>query len=846
MKKDRNVPPAFAAWVLTKIIRSENRMSILSDFSEIYEELVSEEGSFKARRWYWVQVIRSMPLFIYNKIYWSVVMLTNYIKIAFRIIKRQRIYSFINIIGLAVGITCCLFITMWVRDELSYDKYHEDIENIYQVLIQTDENNITVTPTLLAPLLKEGFPEVVEVTRYHWMFQDAILTHEDKTFYENGLRLAGPSFFTMFNFPFLRGDPETALKDPHSIVITRAIAKKYFSSEDPVGKILTMNHEYELTVTGVMEDLPSNSTLNFDIIIPIQMRIMMEQDWYTAWTNFFVYTFVKLKGNSDPDAFNTKIAAMVKDNGGREDAVLSVMPFVDRHFYLFAEKSSVYVFITIAAFILAIACFNFMNLATARSAKRAKEIGMRKVIGAYRKHIIFQFLGESLLFSITAVIASVLLIALLLPLFNTITGKDIILDQSFIFPVALGLALVTGIAAGSYPAFILSAFQPGKVIKGKLKSGAKNSSLRKVLVVVQFTLSILLIIGMLVIYKQLDYFRNRNMGYDKDHVVSIELGGGNEKSYHTIKNELQREAGLLGVTGTAAPLPYFSWQQSGFHWEGKDPNKIISVSYNAVDHDFVETLKLKIIEGRDFSKDLASDESATYLVNEKMVELMGKESVAGETLFHMENPGTIIGVVEDFHFESFRYQIEPLILQYLPGGIDNLLIRIFSEDVPSSMKIIKQTWERVFPTYPLVYSFLDDAFNRSFTNMERIGNLIKSFAALAVIISCLGLFGLASFAAEERTKEIGIRKILGSSASAIILLLIKDFSRCILIATAVAWPIGYLAMNQWLYNFAYRIKIGISPLLLSAVLAFAIALITVSFQFIKAASANPVDSLRYE
>jgi ABC-type antimicrobial peptide transport system permease subunit len=559
-----------------------------------------------------------------------------------------------------------------------------------------------------------------------------------------------------------------------------------------------------------------------------------------------VYTFVKLRDNSNFDAVSAKIADVVKRNGGREDSVLALLPFAERYFFFYSEKMYIYIFLTVAAFILMIACFNFMNLSTARSAKRAKEIGMRKIVGAFRKHIIFQFLGESLFFSFTAVILALVLVALLLPLFNTLTGKEILLNHSLVISASLGLALFTGLAAGSYPALFLSAFQPVRVLKGKLKSGTKSSVLRKSLVVAQFTLSILLIIGMFVVYKQINYFRGIGTGYDKDHIVSIPMGRGSEQYYQVIKNELLRDSRILGVTGTAAALPYFNWHQSGFHWEGKDPNKKISISFNAVDYDFVETLKMKVIDGRSFSREIASDESESFLVNEEMVKLMGKESVVGETLMHMDNPGRIIGVVENFHFQSFRRQIEPLILQLLPPGVDNLLIRIPTEDVSSSLNLIKETWEKIIPAYPFEYSFLDDDFDRSFRNMERTGQILNSFAILAVIISCLGLFGLASFAAEERTKEIGIRKVLGSSASGIVMLLTKDFSRCVLYATLIAWPLGYFVMNGWLNNFAYRTKIGFSILIFSSALALTIALLTVSYQSIKAALANPIDSLRYE
>ncbi len=846
MNPNKDTLPLLGRALLWFFLDDDDYDQAVGDFEETYRFRVETKGLVQANLWFWFQLLKSIPGFILDNFYWRAVMIKNYLKIAWRNIKRQKGYSFINITGLAVGIACCLLIILWVLDELSFDRFHKDVDNIYQVLIHTDVRNNSTSPALLGPTLTEEFPEIVEATRFHWFFQDALIAYQDKSFYERRLRIVDPSFFSMFSFPFIKGNPDTAFQEPHSIVLSKASAEKYFSGEDPIGKILTMNQEHELTVTGVIDNHLNNSTLPFEMIVPMEFKIAMEGSWYTDWGNFFVYTFLKLQDNSNPDEVNAKIADVVQRHGGRQDAVLALLPFGKRYFFFYSEKTNIYVFLTIAAFILMIACFNFMNLSTARSAKRAKEIGLRKIVGAFRKHIVYQFLGESLFFSLTAVVLALALMVLLLPLFNTLTGKEILLDSGFILPVSLGLALFTGLAAGSYPALFLSAFQPVKVLKGKLKSGTRSSVLRKVLVVVQFALSILLIIGMLVVYKQIGYFRSIGTGYDKDHMVSIPMGRGAEQYFQAFKNELQGDSRILGVTGTAASLPYFFWHQSGFSWEGKDPNKKISVCYNAVDHDFVETLKIKIVEGRSFSRELASDESGTYLVNEEMVKLMGKESVVGETLTHMERPGMIIGVIENFHFKPHRNQIEPLVVELMPKGVDNLLIRIPSENVTSSVKFIKETWERILPAYPFEYSFLDEDFDRSFRNMERTGHVLNSFAVLAVIISCLGLFGLASFAAEERTKEIGIRKVLGSSTSGIVMLLTKDFSRCILLATLIAWPVGYFVMNGWLNNFAYRTKVGFGILIFSSALALAIALLTVSFQSIKAALANPVDSLRYE
>ncbi|NIM57954.1 MAG: FtsX-like permease family protein [Candidatus Aminicenantes bacterium] len=832
--------------ILWFFLNDDDYYQAIGDFEEEYRFKAETKGPVRAKLWFWFLLFKSLPGFISDHLYWRGVMIKNYMKIALRNIKNQKGYSFINITGLAVGIACCLFIILWVFDELSFDRFHKDVDNIYQVLVHTDVRNNSTSPALLAATLKEEFPDIEDATRFHWFFQDALISYKNKSFYERRIRLVDPSFFSMFNFPFLRGDPDSAFEEPYSIVLSKESAEKYFPKQDPMGKILTMNQEHELTVTGVIDNRPRNSTLRFEMLMPMEFRVLTEGSWYTEWTNFFVYSFVKLKDGTNPESTNPKIADVIKNNGGRQDSALALLPFGERYFFFYSEKSNIYVFLTVAAFILIIACFNFMNLSTARSAKRAKEIGMRKVVGAFRKHIIYQFLGESLFFSFTAVILALVMVALLLPLFNKLTGKEILLNQPFILLASIGLALFTGLAAGSYPALFLSSFQPVKVLTGKLKSRAKSSVLRKALVAFQFTLSILLIIGMFVVYKQINYFQSIGTGYNKDHIVSIPMGRGSEKYFYAFKNELQGDARILGVTGTAASLPYFNWHQSGFHWEGKDPDKQISVSYNAVDNDFVETLNIRMVEGRSFAREIASDESASYLVNQEMVKLMGKESVVGEALIHMGNPGMIIGVVENFHFQWYRNQIEPLILQLLPQGVDNLLIRIPPENVTSSLKLIKQTWEKIIPGYPFEYSFLDDDFSRNFRAIERTGGILNSFAVLAVIISCLGLFGLASFAAEERTKEIGIRKVLGSSTSAIVMLLTKDFSKCILLATLIAWPVGYFVMNQWLSNFAYRTKVGFSILIFSSMLALIIAVLTISYQSIKAALANPVDSLRYE
>ena len=839
--------PIIGKFLLWLLLNHKHPETIMGDFEEEFNAIARDKGILRARLWFWSQIILTLPSYIKNSLYWGMTMITHYLKTALRHILRHKIYSFINIVGLAIGIACCLLITLWILDELSYDKFYKDADSIYHVLAHTDVKNIRVTPTLLAPTLKENFPEIVDATRYHWFFQDTLFSYENKAFRERRLRLVDPSFFKIFTFPFLQGNPDTALNDPYSIVVSEATAEKYFSNKDPIGKTLTMNNQHQFTVTGVIENVPRNSTLQFDMVIPIEYLISTYDSWYTGWNNFFPKTFIKLQDNCNVDDINKKIADVAQIHGSREDTVLTVLSFTKRYVLFFSDVKYIYIFSAIAIFILVIACINFINLSTARSANRAKEISMRKIAGAHRKNIIFQFLGESLVLSFTALIFALILVGLLLPLFNTITEKELSLSNSLILPLAIGLALFSGIAAGSYPALFLSAFHPVKILKGKMASGAKSSALRKVLVVVQFSLSILLIIGTFVVHKQIDYMKHLSIGYDKELIVSISMGAGSEQYYRVFKNELLDDARILGVTGTALRMPYIDWHTSGWHWEGKDPNKELSVCFNVIDYDFVETLKLELLEGRDFTREVSSDASESYLVNEEMMKLMGMESAAGATLTGSGRIGKIIGVIKNFHFQPFYNQIEPLVLRLAPEDVDNILIRIKPGNITSTLTFIKETWKKVIPMYPFEYSFLDEDFDRrNFRDIERTSKLINSFAILAIIISCLGLFGLASFMAEQRTKEIGIRKILGASVSSIVLLLSKEFTKWVLIATIISWPIGYFAMSKWLQNFAYRTNINLWIFLLSAAVALLIAMLTISYQSIKSALANPIDSLRYE
>ena len=767
---------------------------------------------------------------------------------------RQKGHSFINITGLAIGLASCLLITLWILDELSYDKFHQDSQYIYHVLAHGTVKNNPVTPSPLVPALEEEVPEVLYATRYEG-FPEVLMSHKDKEFYEDDLRAVDPCFFKIFTFPFLKGNPDTALKNVNSIVISEAIAEKYFGSENPIGKVLTMNNQQELTVTGVIKNIPHNSTLRFDILIPYEIRrLMMKQlGWDTGWGTFCSQTFIKLRPGCSPSNMNQKIAYFVQKHEKKEDAVLSILPFTQRNMFFTGKERNIYIFSVIAFFILLIACINFMNLSTARSANRAKEIGIRKVTGAYRRSIIMQFLSESLLLSIIALVLAFILVAQLIPVFNAIIGVKIspgILHNPVVLLVLIGLVLFTGIAAGSYPALFLSAFQPIRVLKGNPESGAKKGILRKTLVVIQFSLSIFLIIGTIFVYKQLNYIKNSDIGYDRQNIVNISLKGESQKFYQVLKTKLLADKKIVSITGTMEDLPYFGWSSGTADWEGKDPNKEVLTYNNIVDYDFPETLKIEMVEGRSFSREFTSDAGVdagvSYLVNEEMAKLMGVKSAPGARLTYWRKTGKIIGVMKNFNFQPLNTKVNPLVLVLDPEKIQNMVIRIQPKNISSSIGFIKDTWEKTVTNYPFEYTFLDERFDRGYRGIERVGNLLNSFAVLAVFIACLGLFGLASFLAEQRTREIGIRKVLGAPVSGIVFMLSKEFTRCVLVANIFAWPAAYWALSKWLENFAYRTDIGILTFILSGLTALIIALMTVSYKSIKAAKTDPVHALKYE
>ena len=830
----------------------DDEFNIVNTLKEIYCHKHETEGERKANLWYWRQVLYSIPNHIYTSLIWRFIMLKNYFKIATRNILRYKVYSFIHIFGLAVGMACCLLITLWLMDELSYDKFHEEAGNIYQAMVHLEKNTSQQwarIPYPFAPEVKEKIPEVIETMRLEGMGR-ILLSNQNSKFYESNMVVVDPSFFKLFSFQLLRGSPATALTDPFSVVISETMAKKYFPDQDPMGQVLRMNNQNDLIITGILKDVEENSTLQFDFIAPLELRTILSNRRQDHWGRFSTTTFLKLQPDCNIENVLMKATdllneRLLKQGQFIEKNVVTLLSFAERYFFFVRDKVYIYLFSTVAFFILTIACCNFINLSTARSSIRMKEIGLRKVAGANRGKLLVQFLSESVVQSFMAVIFSFIIVIVCFPVFNSLTGKELLLNLPLVIAIFAGLAFFVGIAGGIYPALILSAYHPALVLKGHLTSQRKGVNPRRLLVVIQFSLSIALILGSMIIHRQMEYIRDKDIGYEKEHLIRISMPNNN--NYHLLKNELLQKGNFSEITGTVANLPYFFWTEYGeIKWEGKDPELNVGIGSNVVDYNFTETMQINIVEGRGFSSALLSDINNACLVNEEMVKLMGLDKGVGASIQYGSQDLKIVGVMKNFHFKPLINLVEPLILRLNPNRVRSMLIRIKSDNMSSSLSTIRRTWEEMLPMAPLEFNFLDEDLDRVYRNFGRIGRFINSFTILAVILACIGLYSLTAFSIEQRTKEIGLRKVMGASLFRLVLLLMKEFIMCILIANLIAWPIAYFSLNNLLQDFAYKTEINIWLFVFSASLAIVIAFITVSYQTIKAAVANPVETLRYE
>ena len=786
-------------------------------------------------------------------------MFKNYLKISFRNLKKHRGYSFINVIGLAIGMAACLLLFLWVQNELSFDRYHEKAGRIYRAFLQREiegqVDRFAGSPAPLGPALVNEFPEIEKAVRFG--SNRFLISYENKRFYED-VFFADPEVFDVFTFPLIKGDPKAVLREPHSIIISEEMKEKYFGDEDPIGKIINLAEFGDFKITGVLKNIPPNSHFRFDFLGCFRDYAARH---FEQWGISNYHTYILTSKNFNQDKFNEKLPEFVDKYIGKEvrDKIKLTYPLqsltsIHLHSDLRGEIEpnsdieTIYIFSAVALFILLIACLNYINLSTARYAGRAREVGLRKVIGASRRQLINQFLGESLLFSFIAVLLAVALAELFLPLFNSLSGKRLALNYFENFILLPGLAIIVlfaGLAASSLPAFYISALQPTRALKGMLKASSRVSWLRRSLVLSQFAISIIFIFCTITISNQLSYIRNKKLGFNKEHVVNIPIYDKDAlQRYETIKNEFLRNPRILGISASAFSPGKIPWYQD-YWYEGLSEKSYPMIRWTSVDHDFLPTFGIELVLGRNFSRDFPGDVKGAYILNESAVKEIGWDSPLGKQ-FRIIEKGTVVGVVKDFHFKSLHQEIEPFVLYLCPEYFEYFSVRISPEGIPQTLDFLKDRWQELVPNQLFQFSFLDEDFDSLYKAEMRLEKILGIVTSLAIFIACLGLFGLASFTAEQRTKEVGIRKVLGSSVGDIMALLTKEYLKCIVWANLAAWPIAYFIMHGWLEKFAYRTKIGIGPFVLSAAAAFLIALVTVSRQAIRAARANPIDSLRYE
>jgi len=791
-------------------------------------------------------------------------LIKSYLKTALRHLFREKVFSLINITGLAIGFACAFLIFLWVTDELNFDDFHENKDRIYRVLVKTEGldavgigEDLAVTPGKLAGAISVEIPEVTHVTRIMKNFKSPF-KYRENTFYEDKYFLVDADFFKMFSFPVIKGNAAELLKNPNDIIISQRVAKKYFGDENPIGKILKKNNQSEYNVSAVIENMPANSHLQMDII---QSHENLEKYWKPgySWFNSIHETYLLVQKDSDIPAIIKKINALLnKNNPEKWSFIAKLQPLNDIYLNakvahssaITSDRKYINIFSIIALGILLIACINFVNISTANSISRSKEIGIRKVLGSEKKNLVMQFMGEFSVLTFFAALLSVILLKNFLPYFNQFTGKELALDLNFFLGFS-AIVILTALFGGSYPAFYLSAFTPQRMLKNKF-SGKKNGvSLRSALVIFQLSISILLIICTLLVNNQLSFIQNKKLGFDKNNVLYIPAKGELAGKFESTKSRFLQYPNINSVSMKECE-PTKTVSGGYVTWSGYEKENVV-VRNMQVTPDYFETMSIEKKSGRLFSKELATDKN-TFVLNEAAVKFLGIKSPVGKVIKAFGREGEIIGIVNDTHFKSLHHQLEPLIFMPLPSKrygelgytAGSILIRFSGSNIPDVLSNIKSIWQEYNPELPFEYHFLDQTIELKYGFEQRLSKIFTGFSLLAIFISCLGLFALITFVAVSRTKEIGVRKVLGASSSKIAMLLSKDFIKWALIANIIAWPIAWYAMNKWLQNFAYRIDISVGIFLLAAALVLIIALLTVSWQTIRSARANPVESLKYE
>ncbi|MEP7233469.1 MAG: ABC transporter permease [Ginsengibacter sp.] len=810
-------------------------------------------------------------------------MIKNYFKIALRNLAKYKFISFINLFGLTIGLTCCLLITTYILNELSYDRYNKNAENIYRVTrsFNNQDGVVSLNLSTVSPpfgyYFPTDFPEIKKMTRL-LNSGTTPFKYKEKLISEPNVYFADENLFNVFTLDVVKGNPKTALQEPFSVMMTEEVAKKYFGNEDPINKVIRANNQFDVKVSGIYKAFPANSFMHPGMLVSFNTLkdsvVYGEKNLRTNWGNNSFFTFLELPDHYDPKKMIARFPAfldkrMSGEYGGKQASKftsLGLQKLTDIHLYSHTDYeaepngdiSRVYIFSAIALFILLIACINYMNLSTARSALRAKEIGIRKVIGARKKELIFQFLSESVLITWAAILIAFVCLYLTLPWLNNISGQELSLNILMKWQVLLQVFLapfVVGILSGIYPALFMSSFQPVQTLKGLFKVRGSSISFRKVLVVAQFAISIVLIITTIIVFQQLRYMQETSLGYDKEHLITLPYNNSINTQYETFRNELMRNAGITDVARSSRIPTGRLLDANGASTIAGDSLRPVTadIKYLAADYDFIPTYGVHIVAGRNFSRAYSMD-TTNFILNEASVKAVGWKSpqdAIGKDFKYGDTKGHVIGVIGDFHFESLRQKIVPIILENAPvtssdSRFNSLSIKVAGNNIPGALAAVEKIWKKYLPEIPYEYTFLDDRFTQLYQAEQRQGTIFTVFACIAIFIACLGLFGLSAFAITQRVKEIGVRKVLGANVSSIVTLLSKDFLKLVLVAAIIAFPVAWYAMTHWLQDFAYRINIHWWVFVLAAILALIVALVTVSFQAIKAAVANPVKSLRTE
>jgi len=866
-QKNRFSPPALAEKMLGIIYSDKGQFTHLGDFEEMFLYICENKGKGYARIWYWLHIIKSLPGFIKNKLYWSTAMLKNYILIAVRNVIKNKGFSFINVTGLAVGMACFLLIMVYVQHETSYDRFHEKSDRIFRLLSKESsqdgqksaEEYDDYFPEVMTPLLVSDFPEVKNATCFMGAFQDkAVLKAEEKLFYQSGL-YADRNFLEIFTFPLVHGDSQNALSESNTIVITEDVSKKLFGNGNPIGRHISYKERrrrYDVVVSGVVENIPQNSSIQFDYLLSLETlradkaNSFMFDNWNVA--NFYI--FLELAETGDKAEAEKKFTELAPSKRPWPKIILQPIEDIHLRSQIRGELATnnevryVRLFSFIAVMVLLIACVNSMNLGVACSTKRAKEIGVRKVNGANRRQIMRQFLGESLFLSVLSLFAALFLMKMFLSRFSLILGVELkwdLLNNVFLLLVMAGTTLFVALASGSYPAFLLSALSPVRSMKEHSIYGSRSGKLRNILMVFQFAVSVILIICTVVVFRQMNFIKTRELGFDREHVVVIPI---KEKETldkrQVLKTSFLELPQVKGVSvSSGLPINIRSRLINYVFMRDNGEKVKMDIKFDYVDEDFVDVFKINVLRGRNFSKDFSEDKYG-ILINETAAKKIGWSDPIGKEFSFMRDKYHVVGVVEDFQFATFHHDIEPMVLFNEIGS--NISVRINPGDIQAILGSLRRAFEETTKSQPFDFYFLDDAFNKLYQKEMRTGEIFGTFAGITVLIACMGLFGLAAFMINKRTKEIGIRKVLGASVSQIVTLLTREFAGLVLISNLIAWPVAYIIMRFWLQDFAFRINIGIWIFILSSALVLFVSFVTVSVHTFRAAASNPVITLRYE